>query len=402
MTTAPTLFTPIRIGDMELLHRVVMAPLTRFRANDAHVPLDSVVAQYYAQRGSVRGTLLISEATFIAPEAGGYGNAPGIWSAQQIAAWKKVTQAVHAKCSFIYLQLWALGRAAVPRELEKELGVSTTSLNSPYVSASSIPLSTRASTEPAPRALTLDEVGAYVQLYAQAAENAVKLAGFDGVEIHGANGYLVDQFLQDVSNTRTDRYGGTIENRARFALEVLDAVVKRVGARKTGLRLSPWSPHQDMGMADPTPTYTYLLTQILQRHPDLAYLHVTEKRLNPLEKGQPVASDDVFVSEGADNDFIRKLWIANGKHLITAGGYTRETGMHVAERKGDLIAYGRLFISNPDLPYRLRKGLPVDKGDRSRYYSRGTVDPRGYTDYPISKEFLEELQSSEDSPRSRL
>ncbi|KAF9556884.1 FMN-linked oxidoreductase [Agrocybe pediades] len=397
--STPALFRPIRVGDLELAHRVIMAPLTRFRADDNHVPLPNIVAQYYSQRASVPGTLLISEATFIAARAGGYANAPGIWSEEQVEAWKAVTAAVHAKGSYIYLQLWALGRAGVPRQLEKELGRKASEV---YVSASSIPLSNRSSKDPSPRALSIPEIEEYVQLYAQAAENAVKLAGFDGVEIHGANGYLVDQFLQDVSNKRTDKYGGSIENRSRFALEVLDAVVNRVGQRKTGLRLSPWSDHQDMGMKDPVPTYTYLINTILQKYPDLSYLHVTEKRLYVPQAGQPVAATDEFVTEGQENDFIRKLCSAKGMPLITAGGYTRETGIRIAETKGDLIAYGRLFIANPDLPYRLQRGLPVEKGNRKRYYSRGSLDPTGYTDYSFSEQFVQETGAVQPSVPSRL
>ena len=269
-----------------------------------------------------------------------------------------MTDTVHQNKSFIYLQLWALGRSANPLQLSKESDLTHQSL--PYISASPLRLSTSNLSNLAPRALTPLEISEYVEFYAQAAENAVHKAGFDGVEIHGANGYLVDQFLQDVSNIRTDKYGGSVENRARFALEVLDAVVKRVGPKKVGLRMSPWSPYQgelidnlnrmhdysvisfaDMGMKDPVPTYTYYINQIIQQHPDLAYLHVVEKRLE--------FQADTFVTEGTENDFIRELWSTHGtdeRRLITAGGYTRETGMKVSQLKGDLIAYGRLFISN--------------------------------------------------------
>ncbi|KIM43881.1 hypothetical protein M413DRAFT_443761 [Hebeloma cylindrosporum] len=395
MSPSPALFQPIQVGDMHLAHRVVMAPLTRFRADENHVPLP-FMAEYYAQRSSVPGTLLISEATFIAPQAGGFANVPGIWNEQQIAEWKKVTDAVHKNKSFIYLQLWALGRAASPRQLAKESKLTGQPL--PYVSASPLRLSTSNPSDPTPQALTLTEISQYVEFYAQAAENAVHKAGFDGVEIHGANGYLVDQFLQDVSNKRTDKYGGSVENRARFGLEVLDAVVKRVGPKNVGLRMSPWSPYQDMGMKDPVPTYTHYIKQIIQRHPDLAYIHATEKRMES-EKG-PNATSDTFVAEGTENDFIRELWSAygtNGRRLITAGGYTRDTGMRVSQRKGDLIAYGRLFISNPELPYRLEKGLKVDKGDRSTYYNR--ADPKGYTDYPFSPEFLNETDTARTGTR---
>jgi len=274
MSTA--LFEPIKVGELNLAHRVVLAPLTRFRATDDHVPLPHV-AQYYAQRGSVPGTLLISEATFIAARAGGYANAPGIWNEKQIQAWKSVTAAVHAKGSYIYLQLWALGRAAVPRQLQKELGSGAEN----YVSASSIPLRNRSPKDPAPRALSIAEVEEYVQLYAQAAENAVKLAGFDGVEIHGANGYLVDQFLQDVSNKRTDKYGGSIENRSRFVLEILDAVITRVGARKTGLRLSPWSDHQGIFLLFIT-TYFIFIKFIRHGHErTCCHVHLSHQRDSP-------------------------------------------------------------------------------------------------------------------------
>ncbi|CAE7207923.1 unnamed protein product, partial [Rhizoctonia solani] len=214
MTTAASnkLFTPLQLGDLVLSHRVVMAPLTRFRADDNHVHTDLAV-EYYAQRAEVPGTLLITEATFISPEAGGFDHIPGVWSDEQIAAWKKVTDAVHERRSYIYLQLWALGRAADPKVLARE--------GLPYVSSSPTPMEEGG---PVPRELSKDEIKNYVDTYVKAAKNAVFKAGFDGVEIHSANGYLLDQFLQDVCNKRTDEYGGSIENRARFTLEVADAV----------------------------------------------------------------------------------------------------------------------------------------------------------------------------------
>ncbi|KAF9484153.1 NADH:flavin oxidoreductase/NADH oxidase [Pholiota conissans] len=385
------LYTPTQVGDIALSHRVVMAPLTRLRADDNHVPRENIVAEYYSQRASVPGTLIITEATLIAQKAGGYDNVPGIWNADQIAAWKKVTEAVHAKGSYIFLQLWAVGRGAMLEVLERELGQSFTGEASPYVSSSNIPLLTREATAPAPRQLTIPEIAEYVELYAQAADNAVNQAGFDGVEVHGANGYLIDQFLQDVANKRTDKYGGSIENRTQFALEVLNAVTKRVGPKKTGFRISPWNPYQGMGMADPVPQFSYLVKQILQKHPDLAYLHVTAKRLDKVTEGEVPGVNDTFDAGGSENDFIREIWSKNGKKLITAGGYTKKTGERVAEEKGDLIAYGRPFISNPDLPYRLKHGLPLQKGDRDLYYAP-TSDPKGYTDYPFSPEFVAEAK----------
>jgi NADPH2 dehydrogenase len=227
------LFTPIKVGGMNLNHRIVLAPLTRLRAHLTHVP-GPYAATYYAQRASVPGTLLISEGTYISQAAGGKDFVPAINTQEQIAGWKEVTDAVHEKKSFIYCQLWALGRAAFPDVLAKEN-------NSPLVSASPIPLSIRPTS--VPHALTESEIKTCITTYAAAARNAME-AGFDGVEIHGANGYLIDQFLQEVSNTREDNWGGSIEKRARFAIEVVDAITKEVGAEKVGIRLSPWSPFQ--------------------------------------------------------------------------------------------------------------------------------------------------------------
>lgn len=295
-TTAPSpnakLFQPVQLGDIGLLgHRIVMAPLTRYRANSAHVHTDDLALPYYTQRASVPGTLLVSEGTFIAPRAGGFANVPGIWSDEQCAAWKKVctsettirglisytllcynltepdfstsqvTDSVHSKGSFIVVQLWAIGRTANPSQLISE----DPSFADAYISSGDVQLTGQPIP---PRPLTLPEIKEYVGWYAKAAENAVKKAGFDGVEIHGAHGYLVDQFLQDRTNNRTDeyvicvpcvsikrasgriaykgtyRYGGSVENRSRFGLEVIDAVTKAVGPGKVGIRLSPWSNFQ--------------------------------------------------------------------------------------------------------------------------------------------------------------
>ena len=259
------LFQPLKVGGVELSNRIVMAPLTRLRADDSHVPLP-FVAEYYAQRGSVPGTLLISEATLIAPEAAGLGNAPGIWSADQIAGWKPVTEAVHKSGSFIYMQLWALGRAANGKNLYKEFGKKV-------VSASDIPFD--GGDKPTP--LTEEEIWKFVELYKQAALNAIE-AGFDGVEIHGANGYLIDQFQQDTSNNRTDAWGGSVEKRARFGLEVAKAVVGAVGAERTGIRLSPYSQFQGMKMADPIPQFSYFVQQL--KPLKLSYIHVVESRIS--------------------------------------------------------------------------------------------------------------------------
>lgn len=367
---------------MLLQHRVVMAPLTRFRADAQHVPLPHIT-DYYAQRASVPGTLLITEGTFIAQRAGGYANVPGIWSDAQIAAWKNITDAVHAKKSFIYLQLWALGRTATPSVLFSE------DPSFPFVSASNIPPEDLKEAL-LPRPLSVSEIQEYVELYATAASNAVHRAGFDGVEVHGANGYLVDQFLQDVSNVRADEYGGSPENRTRFALEVVDAITRRVGESKTAIRISPWGSVNSMGMQDPKPTFGHLVKQLRALHPGLSFIHAVEPR---------VSDGSWVVPNESSNDFIRRIWVDNlhdsqaekekgnekRRVMISAGGYTRDLGMGYADKNGDLIAYGRLFIANPDLPYRLFKNIKLNVPERKYFYGpSGTTDPRGYTDYPFA------------------
>ncbi|EIW75445.1 FMN-linked oxidoreductase [Coniophora puteana RWD-64-598 SS2] len=374
-TPTPALFQPLRVGTSELKHRVVLAPLTRFRNHASHVP-GPQLAEHYAQRGSVPGTLLISEATYIAPRAAGLAHAPGIWNDEQVDEWRKVTDAVHAKGSFIYLQLWALGRTADPTSLAGE-GTSLTT-GKPYdvVAPSPVPLPKPDGTTGAlPRELTVPEIKEYVHLYATAAENAVHRAGFDGIELHGANGFLIDQFLQDVSNTRDDAYGGSVENRVRFTLEVIDAVIQAIGKERTAIRISPWGKIQGMGMSDPVPTFTHLVAQLAAR--DIAYIHVIEPRAQGLE---------VIEDAPGSNDFLRKIW--GSRPYIAAGGFTRESGIKDAEEnlKSGLVAYGRLFISNPDLPKRLEKDLALTPSDRSKYYLLGDLTPLGYTDWEFAEE----------------
>ncbi|CAE6501883.1 unnamed protein product [Rhizoctonia solani] len=354
------LFTPLPLGDITLTHRVVMAPLTRFRADNNHAPTELAV-QYYSQRAEVPGTLLISEATFIAPQAGGYDHVPGIWSDEQIEAWKKIVDAVHQRNSYIYLQLWALGRGGDPRVLARE--------GLPYVSSSPESIKGR----PAPRALTEEEIKEYLQLYAQAAKNAVFKAGFDGVEIHCANGYLLDQFLQDNCNKRTDQYGGSIENRARFVLEVVDAVTAVVGVKRTGIRFSPWNTFQGMRMQDPIPTFSYVVQELSQRYSDLAYIHFVESTMEEQStKGtQPIEQIE-------SNDFARDIW--SPRTFLSAGGYDAEKAEEAANKhENTAIVFGRYFISNPDLPERLRKGTALAQYDLNTFYTPG---PKGYIDYP--------------------
>lgn len=349
---------------MELKNRIAMAPLTRFRASDDHVILP-IAADYYAQRASTPGTLLISEATYISEQHGGYPNVPGIYNQAQIEGWKKVTDAVHQKGSFIYLQLWALGRVA----------------NKEYAQAHGITVKSSSATQlsddlAVPQEMTKQDIDSTVAAYAQAAKNAIA-AGFDGVEIHGANGYLIDQFLQDTCNKRTDAYGGSVENRSRFAMEVARAVVAAVGAHRTGIRLSPFSEFQGMKMADPIPQFSDIITKLDTLN--LAYLHLVESRI--------AGNADVEASESLDS----LLPLYHGPLLI-AGGLTAESAKKLVDHEHadrDIVAvFGRYFISTPDLVYRIERGIDLNPYNRDTFYK--AKSPEGYIDYPFSEEFLAE------------
>ncbi|KAI0255565.1 FMN-linked oxidoreductase [Lactifluus subvellereus] len=363
-SAVPKLFQPIRVGTADLQHRIVMAPMTRLRANEQHVH-GELGLEFYRQRTSVPGTLAITEATFIAARAGGYTNAPGIWSDEQVAGWKPIVDAVHKNGSFIYLQLWALGRSAEADVLKQEGGY-------PLVAPSAIPLLDHDT----PRPLTVAEIKEYVQLFATAAQNAVHKAGFDGVEIHAANGYLPDQFLQTNTNERTDEYGGPeVRNRVRFVLEVIGATVSAVGADRVGIRLSPWSTYQGMRMPDPVPTFAEVVTRIRDDYPDFAYIHVLEST------AAPKSSSDAAGGGEESNQVLRDIW--GDRVYITNSGYDHDTAIEVVERKGGLVSFGRHFISNPDLPSRLKENLRLAPYDHTTFYTPG---PEGYIDYPCSTE----------------
>ncbi|KAK0205882.1 hypothetical protein DFS33DRAFT_1272472 [Desarmillaria ectypa] len=372
------LFQPITVGRLSLSHRVILAPMTRLRVNPVTLsPLLPIVKDYYVQRAKVPGTLLITEGTSIAPKGSGFPNAPEIWTEEQIAAWKevayfysvKVVDGVHAQGSYIYLQIAAMGRQASPDFLKSR------DPTFPHVGASALP---SAPGVPIPREITKEEIDEHIEFFGIAAANAVHKAGFDGVEVHGANGFLVDQFLQSVSNVRNDEYGGSVEKRVRFPLEVIERVVKKVGADRVGLRLSPWNRSAGMRMEDPIPTFSHLVTRIKELHPDLAYIHVVEARV---EGSTDLSPEDL--KEFETNDFIRKIWAP--KPLISAGGYTRESGIETADKKGDLIAYGRWYVSNPDLPTRLEKNIPLTKYDRPTFYVAGDTSGVGFIDYPFAQ-----------------
>ena len=370
------LFQPLTIGSLPVSHRVVLAPLTRFRADKNHIPLP-IATEYYAQRASTPGTLLITEGTFISPAGGGMEYVPGIWNDAQIAAWRTITDAVHAKGCFIACQLWALGRAAKP-EILRRTGHSV-------VGASAVPMSAEGTV---PEALTEEGIRAFIDEYVQAAKNAMR-AGFDAVEIHGANGYLPDQFLQDVSNTRTDSWGGSVENRARFGVAVASAVAEAIGANRVGYRMSPWSPFQGMKMRQPKPQFAYLARQLKML--GLAYIHIVAPRINGSTDVE--ATDATAAEMEEDIDFLLDIWrqdpALQTTAAIIAGGFDAETGKATAEKYKDVpvaIAFGRMYIANPDLPFRIREGLELTEYNRGTFYL--PMETKGYVDYPFSGEYM--------------
>ncbi|WOO83151.1 Flavin oxidoreductase hxnT [Vanrija pseudolonga] len=362
--TKPALFRPIKAGSLTLKHRVVLAPLTRMRADVSTAVPNDLSAEYYAQR-STDGGLLISEATFIAAEAGGISGVPGIYSPQQIAKWKETTDAVHKKGGLIFLQLWALGRVANPKLVPTVWAVSG---NKPFSRSDNIPTPVTQ--------LAAADIDRFVGHYRQAALNAIE-AGFDGVEIHGANGYLVDQFLQPVSNDRTDEYGGSLENRLRFPLRVLNAVSQAIGPERVGIRASPFGEFQGMrGDFDPLTTFTQWFKAIVAAQPKLAYVHAVAPRVS----GVSDVDQSLVDKRGDSLDSLRAIVQAAGIAFISAGGATPADALAEAEKVGDLIAFGRYFISNPDLPARIENGWELTPYNRKTFYTPGA---EGYTDYPV-------------------
>jgi N-ethylmaleimide reductase len=365
----PSLFSPLKIGPYQLQHRLVMAPLTRMRAERPSLAPRPLNAQYYAQRATPGG-LIIAEATPVMPTGHGNPGVPGIYSQRQIKGWRAVVDAVHARGGLIFLQLWHVGR--VSHSSFQPGGVLP-------AAPSAVPISETLKTmtadgKPAsyetPRALETSEIPDVVDSFRQAAINA-REAGFDGVEIHGANGYLIEQFLQSRTNLRTDQYGGSIENRARFLLEIAQAVIEVWGADRVGVRLSPYGVANDSGEADPMPLYAHVIQSLSPL--GLAYLHFIEPRSSGAGRAevnhQNVPSAMVL---------FRPIWRGV---LITAGGFTGEAAeAAIAAGHADAIAFGRIFISNPDLPRRLREGYPLTPYNRATFYGG---EEAGYTDYPV-------------------
>jgi N-ethylmaleimide reductase len=362
------LLTPVQLGPYSLNHRVVMAPLTRMRAGVGNVPTELNV-RYYQQRAS-RGGLMISEATQISPQGYGYANTPGIHSPEQIAGWQKITKAVHEQGGYIFLQLWHVGRVSHPSlQPNGEQPVAPSAIAPEGVAF------THEGEKPfvTPRALETDEIPGIVEDYRQAAKNAIA-AGFDGVEVHSANGYLLDQFLHESSNQRTDQYGGSIANRSRLTLEVMSAVTDVCGSDKVGIRLSPSSTFGDMEDSNKQALFDYLVRELNQFN--LAYLHLIEPRI----KGNVTIEQPQY---NLGSEHYRPLYQGT---LLAAGGYNQETGNQaIAQGTADLMVYGRLFIANPDLPKRFCLNAPLNDYNRETFYGG---DETGYIDYP----FLEETE----------
>jgi N-ethylmaleimide reductase len=358
-----TLFTPLALGELTLPNRIFLAPLTRMRAGPGNTPHE-LNATYYAQRAGAG--LIISEATQVSPQGLGYPNTPGIHSAEQVAGWRLVTDAVHARGGRIFLQLWHVGRISHP--LLQPGGALPVA---PSAIAPEGKAVTPAGMKPfeTPRALELAEIPGVVDSFRRGAGNA-KDAGFDGVEVHGANGYLLDQFLQDGSNRRSDAYGGSVENRARLLLEVVDAAIGVWGRERVGVRLSPYGTFNDMRDSDPVTLFTHVLAQLAAR--GIAYVHLIEPRATSAG-----GSDEVNADAPLTTALFRKTFPGV---LVGAGGYTYDSAREaVAAGTVDAVAFGRLFLANPDLPRRFEFGAPLNRYDRKTFYGGGA---KGYTDYP--------------------
>ncbi|KAK8641712.1 hypothetical protein V6N13_011090 [Hibiscus sabdariffa] len=364
MENIPTqpLLTPYKLGKFHLSHRVVLAPLTRQRSYN-NVPQPHAIL-YYSQRTS-KGGLLIAEATGVSDTAQGYPDTPGIWTKEQVEAWKPIVDAVHAKGGIFFCQIWHVGRVSNKGfQPNGQAPISSTDKPvTPQVRLNGIDVAEFST----PRRLRTDEIPQIVNDFRIAARNAME-AGFDGVEIHGAHGYLIEQFLKDQVNDRTDQYGGSLENRCRFALEIVEAIVNEIGADKVGIRLSPYTEFMESVDSNPEALGLYMV-EALNKY-GILYCHMVEPRI---KKGGVVAECPQSLVP------MRKAF--NGT-FIAAGGYGREDGNNaVAENRADLIAYGRLFLANPDLPRRFELGAPLNKYDRNTFY---TSDPViGYTDYPF-------------------
>ncbi|PWA95606.1 artemisinic aldehyde delta-11(13) reductase [Artemisia annua] len=375
----PTLFSAYKMGNFNLSHRVVLAPMTRCRAINA-IPNEALV-EYYRQR-STAGGFLITEGTMISPSSAGFPHVPGIFTKEQVEGWKKVVDAAHKEGAVIFCQLWHVGRAS--HQVYQPGGAAPISSTSKPISKKweiLLPDATYG-TYPEPRPLAANEILEVVEDYRVAAINAIE-AGFDGIEIHGAHGYLLDQFMKDGINDRTDEYGGSLENRCKFILQVVQAVSAAIGADRVGLRISPAIDHTDAMDSDPRSLGLAVIERLnklqFKLGSRLAYLHVTQPRYTADGHGQTEAGANGSEEEVAQ---LMKTW--RGAYVgtfICCGGYTRELGLQaVAQGDADLVAFGRYFVSNPDLVLRLKLNAPLNRYDRATFYTHDPVV--GYTDYP--------------------
>jgi N-ethylmaleimide reductase len=368
-----TLFDPIKAGDLALSNRIVMAPLTRNRSPNA-VPGDLSVT-YYRQRAGAG--LIVTEATAITQQGQGYADVPGLYAPEQLAGWKRVTDAVHEAGGKIVVQLWHVGRIS-HNSLQPGGGkpVSSSAIRAKSKTYLIKPDGSGEFAETSePRALERDEIPGIVEDYRRAAKAAIEVAGFDGVEIHGANGYLIDQFLRSGSNHRTDEYGGSIENRARFLFEVVDAVIGAVGAGRTGIRLSPVTPANDSSDPEPQPLFNHVASGLGAR--GLAYIHVIEGATGGARDFRQGEKDFDYASfkTGYREAGGKGAWLVNN-------GYDKELAeAAVAEGRADLVAFGKLFIANPDLVNRLMNNLELNTPNKETFYGGGA---EGYTDYPAA------------------
>jgi 2,4-dienoyl-CoA reductase-like NADH-dependent reductase (Old Yellow Enzyme family) len=351
MTEMPTLFDPLKIGDLEVPNRIILAPLTRNRSTGPGRVPNAMMREYYAQRASAG--LIISEATSVAPAGVGYPHTPGVWSDEQVEGWRKIVEGVHGAGGRMLLQLWHVGRISDPIYQDGALPIAPSAI-APKGHVSLVRPQRAFAT---PRALKTEEIPDVIEAFRRGAENA-KAAGFDGVEVHGANGYLLDQFLQDSANKRDDIYGGSIENRARLLLEVTDAVVSVWGAGRVGVHFAPRADMHDMGDSDLSATFGYAARELGKRH--IAFLCSRESTKAP--------------RLGPD------LKTAFGGVYIANEGFSRETAEAAIEAgEADAVAFGKLFLANPDLPRRFSLGAPLNAWNADTFYSEGPV---GYTDYP--------------------
>lgn len=365
------LFKPLKLGNVELQHRVVMAPLTRYRNDSDHVATPMMI-KHYGDRASTPGTLIISEATGVSHTDEGDRHLPGFVSDKQVEAWSKVIDAVHARGSFFFQQIWGIGRAASSSYV-KERGLK-------YRSSSSVPMSAE---HEAPDAMTEEEIQEEIQAFVDTAKRVVA-AGGDGIEIHSAHGYLLDQFLSADINQRTDQWGGSIENRSRLTLTVVKRVIDAIGAERVAIRFSPFASFQGSEKEDYLELYTYIINELKGMNANLAYISLVEPAGDP----GALLMDSEAANMDKSLDFILELW-DNRSPVMVAGAYKPETAALALEQhyqKWDVvIAFGRLFLANPDLVYRIKNGLELNNYVRPTFYLTDT--DKGYNDYPFSDEF---------------